>query len=140
MEKLVEGYPSHGFVIDHEEARKIFTKVEALQGAERDIALIFRSALRHFSREPMIVDVGTTYRAKPGERANVAAPKRTRGSQNLSKGNGSSQTSSAGPRSTGAGAKSAAKSGRGRGKGAIAARSGKAGSRRSLRANGLGHP
>ena len=47
MQKLVDGYPSHGFVIDLEEAKSLFKKVRKPSGFEVEFSNVFKSLLRH---------------------------------------------------------------------------------------------
>lgn len=48
LDKLVDEYPSHGFVIDREEARKLFMNVRELTELEANLAALFG----HASRRP----------------------------------------------------------------------------------------
>jgi hypothetical protein len=50
--KLVTGYPSHGFVIDLDEAKTVFKNVRSLQEDEKKIASLFGREMRHFGAEP----------------------------------------------------------------------------------------
>lgn len=87
MKKLVEDYPSHGFVIDMEEAKQLFQVVERIEGAEGGMAAIFRAVLRHSVVTPKSMDVGATFSsppksAKPKETKHAGSPRR-RGRKNL---------------------------------------------------------
>lgn len=48
MQKLVTGYPSHGFVIDRKEARSIFIKVERPDGILRKYSEGFRASMNQY--------------------------------------------------------------------------------------------
>jgi hypothetical protein len=47
LQKLVDGYPSHGFVIDFEEARTLYKSVKKPTGYEVEFSNVFKSVLRH---------------------------------------------------------------------------------------------
>lgn len=55
--KLIAGYPSHGFVIDHEEAKKIFKSVRFVNQAEAIFERHLFHLVRSESRESMITDL-----------------------------------------------------------------------------------
>lgn len=63
METLVEGYPAHGFVIDFEEAKRLFKTVTRPTAQEREIAGMFRPLLRHISQETKYLDISETLKA-----------------------------------------------------------------------------
>ena len=61
VDTLVNGYPSHGFVIDRDEAAKLFKSVQDLNPEEKKIAAIFRPVLRHFPVETEFLDIGKVF-------------------------------------------------------------------------------
>ena len=71
LDKLVQGYPSHGFVIDAAEAAEIYKKVSRLTDDEAQIATVHRSLLRHFRPTPTYLDIGADA-AKPATGAENA--------------------------------------------------------------------
>ncbi len=60
LEKLVQGYPGHGFVIDIDEARTLFKNVREVDALERQVAR-FLPLLRRPTSEPVIADLFTMY-------------------------------------------------------------------------------
>jgi len=56
LEKLVQGYPSHSFVIDFEEAVKLFVKVRSADKLEAAVGAALPGARRPGS-QPLIIDV-----------------------------------------------------------------------------------
>ena len=60
LESLIERYPSHGFVIDMEEARKLFKEVRDLTDNEARVAKLLRNTLRYPAKEAVIADLGET--------------------------------------------------------------------------------
>lgn len=96
METLVEGYPSHGFVIDFEDAQKLFKRVVRLSEIEREIAAVFHPLLRHISTETKFMDISTTFSEPAMEPKNVSTRKRKASGTSISpptggsKGNGRS--------------------------------------------------
>ena len=57
LERLVQDYPSHGFVIDKEEAEKYFSKVDDLSPEELKIANTFADDVRWPKEEPEVLDI-----------------------------------------------------------------------------------
>lgn len=57
LERLVQDYPSHGFVIDKEEAEKYFSRVDDLSADELRIADMFASDVRWPKEEPEALDM-----------------------------------------------------------------------------------
>lgn len=57
LDRLVEDYPAHGFVIDYEEAKTLFYKVDPMEGVEATIAGHMHRALRHPSEEALVVSL-----------------------------------------------------------------------------------
>lgn len=99
MDQLVEQYPSHGFVIDFDEARKLFRTVNRLEGDENEIYVVFRPMLRHITRQNRSMDIGATFQKPPAtETKNAdAGPTRSRrrGRPDLSAGDAGSQENAA---------------------------------------------
>lgn len=58
LEKLVESYPDHAFVIDFDEAKELFNKVEQFTEAETKIFNQLSHLLRHPQDQPSIYDLG----------------------------------------------------------------------------------
>lgn len=79
LDKLVQGYPTHGFVIDLEEAKTLFNNVRHADPLENEVAK-YLPGLRRQGPEPYIHDVrqqlGTTG-AKNGANAKTRRPRRT---------------------------------------------------------------
>lgn len=65
LDTLVESYPSHGFVIDFEEAQKLFKNVDAMTDREDEIASLLKRVTRYPSPQLAIVDLGSL--VKPEE-------------------------------------------------------------------------
>jgi hypothetical protein len=65
IDELIEGYPSHGFVIDMEEAQKLFVSVTALTDEEEALAADFTNALREPAPSPLSVDLGELFSSTP---------------------------------------------------------------------------
>jgi hypothetical protein len=63
IDRLVEEYPSHGFVIDMEEAKKLFVHVRTFSDTEEKICILFKDVLRHISPRNTVTDVGDWCRA-----------------------------------------------------------------------------
>jgi hypothetical protein len=55
--KLIVGYPSHGFVIDYEEARTIFKNVRWVKGEEVELERILLDNVRKETAEVLIIDL-----------------------------------------------------------------------------------
>jgi hypothetical protein len=79
LEKLVQGYPTHSFVIHFDEAKKLFVKVRRCDTLEAEVAS-YLPGIRRPATEPLTIDVVETYNATPkGVRyATKAKTKRTR--------------------------------------------------------------
>jgi hypothetical protein len=93
LERLVEQYPSHGFVIDFDEAKQLFRNVDRLEGTEHEIYDIFRPLLRHSTGVQRSMDLGATFQRRVEPETKNARPSRNRrGRPNLSAGNAASQT------------------------------------------------
>jgi hypothetical protein len=58
LERLVQGYPSHSFVIDQAEAEKLFRTISSAKGSEVLVAEGF-SAIRQQTSQPVVVDLET---------------------------------------------------------------------------------
>jgi len=71
LERIVEQYPSHGFVIDLEEAQKLFENVRELDDAEATMAAMLHNHIRRQSSEPVICDVWEQVKP-PTEEKNAA--------------------------------------------------------------------
>lgn len=65
LETIVTGYPSHAFVIDLEEAQKLFENVRELTEDEAMLAALLHRVVRDQYASPMILDVWETI--KPNE-------------------------------------------------------------------------
>jgi serine dehydrogenase proteinase len=62
LDVMVENYPSHSFVIDAEEARKLFKAVEDMSATELQLTQLLQGAVRYpRSGSAVSFDVGTTY-------------------------------------------------------------------------------
>jgi hypothetical protein len=92
VDTLVNNYPSHGFVIDRDEAAKLFKSVQDLTPEEKKVAAIFRPVLRHLRVETEFLDIGKVFSHpdKPAstEAANGRHPVRKGRERDLSKRNG----------------------------------------------------
>jgi hypothetical protein len=78
LERLVQGYPGHGFVIDIDEARALFTNVREPNALEQEIATLL-PLLRRPSPEPVIADLLTLYATSSTGAGNVShKPKQAR--------------------------------------------------------------
>jgi hypothetical protein len=77
LEQLVQGYPGHGFVIDIEEAKTLFTKVREPDALEYQVAS-FLPALRRPSAEPLIADLSSLYAPPTGAKNAAPTPKQAR--------------------------------------------------------------
>jgi hypothetical protein len=78
LEKLVQGYPTHGFVIDIDEAKTLFNKVRGTDQLEAEVAANL-PGLRRQGPEPIIHDVRqqmANIGAKNGTGAKATRPKR----------------------------------------------------------------
>lgn len=99
MDQLVEQYPSHGFVIDFDEAKKLFRNVKRLEGEEHEIYVVFRPMLRHITRQNRSMDVGATFQKTPELETKDAdagsTRSRRRGRPNLSAGDARGQENGA---------------------------------------------
>lgn len=95
MRKLVEEYPSHGFVIDYDECRKLFKDIRRPSQEEMQIADLFKDLLRHYDNKVNVIDVGAVVGDNVGQIAEDlkheehARSNRKRGS-NPEKGNANS--------------------------------------------------
>jgi len=67
--KMVEEYPSHGFVIDMEEAQKLFNRVEAFSEQENQIYGLLKPILRYPDQSISIYDLGAVFSVPPVEKA-----------------------------------------------------------------------
>jgi len=79
LEKLVQGYPTHGFVIDIDEAKTLFNKVRSADQLEGQVAACL-PGLRRQGPEPIIHDVRqlmASIGAKNGASAKAKRPKRS---------------------------------------------------------------
>ena len=82
LDKLVDKYPSHGFVIDRKEAKELFNNVRGVTGEEAALIHILRAVLRHPKTDDPILffasnqrkeaagDGNNTKDAKPRQAAN----------------------------------------------------------------------
>lgn len=57
LDRLIEGYPAHGFVIDMEEAKELFNTVEQLSDDEMAIADSLGDLVRYASSRPLVLDL-----------------------------------------------------------------------------------
>lgn len=80
LERLVQGYPGHGFVIDIDEARTLFTKIREPNAIEQEIVNHLSSLLRRPTSEPLIADLLALYTpaTQPGARNAARKPKTAR--------------------------------------------------------------
>jgi hypothetical protein len=83
LEKLVQGYPTHSFVIDFDEAKTIFKVVRRPDELEKSIENDLSSARRP-AKEPMILDLLTMVSPSLGNRVKNAQRKKTSKRQQLS--------------------------------------------------------
>jgi len=60
LERLINDYPSHGFVIDAAEAAELFKSVSALDPAEQALVDEIQGRIVRASAEPLVVDLGAT--------------------------------------------------------------------------------
>lgn len=87
LERLVQGYPTHGFVIDIDEARTLFNNVRQADILESETAGFF--SLRRQASEPVIMDLVATFGTRGASHVAPTKPKRaSRGT--LSAGSGRS--------------------------------------------------
>jgi hypothetical protein len=77
LEQLVQGYPTHGFVIDIDEAKAIFNKVRVANELERSIAANLPWARRPGS-DPVIDDLVRLFTPPPKRTTHAARPKAKR--------------------------------------------------------------
>jgi Serine dehydrogenase proteinase len=77
LERLVQGYPTHGFVIDIDEAKSLFNDVREADPLEQKVAGFF--ALRRPVSEPIVLDIVETYVRAGGSNASGARRKKGRG-------------------------------------------------------------
>jgi hypothetical protein len=63
LERLVQGYPTHAFVIDLDEAKTLFNKVREATGIEREVAAAL-PGLRRQGPEPIVLDLIIAHSAK----------------------------------------------------------------------------
>lgn len=89
MQKLVDGYPSHGFVIDLEEAKTLYQHVRPLEGFEVQLANVFKGALRHIRGTPQHSDIGEAIAKQAGAK-NGTSPGKPQRKPDLSAGDGES--------------------------------------------------
>lgn len=61
LDKLIESYPTHGFVIDREEAARLFKKVDDLSSSECALATALAGTVRYPQRQPVVSDLGAEY-------------------------------------------------------------------------------
>lgn len=89
LEKLVQGYPTHGFVIDIDEAKNIFTKVRNTDKLEASIGRELSSIVRRPSEKPIIIDLFEFLMPVPVRRTpHAAKPKAKSASRSISSGTG----------------------------------------------------
>ena len=74
LEHLVEGYPAHGFVIDQQEAARLFEKVRSLDDAEKRLAGVLGPVTKYPSRVTVATHFG------PKEREGLTHEKAASGS------------------------------------------------------------
>ncbi len=72
LEKLVQGYPTHGFVIDLEEAKKLFNNIRHADALDSSIAAALPALRRQGS---MVGDLLQLYPLPKGKQSNVAKTK-----------------------------------------------------------------
>lgn len=65
IDHLIEGYPSHGFVIDMEEAQKLFVNVTELTAGEAALSQEFQGALRDPLSNPMATNLEDLFPPPP---------------------------------------------------------------------------
>lgn len=61
LDSLIDGYPSHGFVIDMEEAKKLFVSVTELSPSEAALVLEFPIVSKDPSSSPISADLGELF-------------------------------------------------------------------------------
>jgi len=76
LERLVQGYPTHGFVIDIDEAKALFQHVREADATDREVARFV--SLRSQSSEPIICDLVEIFGTKGTSDGTRTKPKRTR--------------------------------------------------------------
>jgi hypothetical protein len=84
LERLVQGYPGHGFVIDIDEAKTLFTHVREPTILEHEVAR-FLPGLRRPSAEPVIQDLLAVY-APPTGAGNAASKPKKAGTRSARRG------------------------------------------------------
>ena len=60
LDYLIEGYPSHGFIIDKEEAKTIFDKVLDATNIEQDVMKLYYNLVTKPSEKTEIIDIEKT--------------------------------------------------------------------------------
>ncbi len=70
LDRLINDYPSHGFVIDYEEAKDLFRTVKPMEGAHRSLADLFGSILMRPSEAAIFTQVGRQSGELEGEQRN----------------------------------------------------------------------
>ena len=58
LDRLIEGYPAHGFIIDKEEAETIFEKVLDASELEQNAMMFYSNIAATPSEETIIIDIG----------------------------------------------------------------------------------
>lgn len=96
MQKLVEGYPSHGFVIDLVEAKELFLHADTLDGVEAELAHSLRSFLRHPKQDAIFIDIGSMVGAIREESGDEQDAGDAGSQQNIPERNGRGETNSSG--------------------------------------------
>lgn len=67
LDTLVEGYPSHSFVIDLEEAARLFKRVSPPTDDERQVAELFYPVLRQPNQDSRFLDAGDVFKPDDAE-------------------------------------------------------------------------
>ena len=67
LDTLVEGYPSHSFVIDQEEADKLFKNVRSIEEKELEIAEGLSPHTHDPSKEPIVLSLDESGHEKGGD-------------------------------------------------------------------------
>ncbi|MDY0882342.1 hypothetical protein ACFPL7_22395 [Dongia soli] len=98
IDTLVNGYPSHGFVIDAEEAKRLFKNVLALDEDEKVIAGGLKSKLRHTSPDVSFTDFADIISQPEKEADNGERPDRAEATPTVSGRNGGSAKNGENPR------------------------------------------
>jgi hypothetical protein len=80
LDKLVQGYPAHGFVVDYEEAKTIFKKVRMADTLEAAIAIELLPWLKRQSNPPAIVDLIFSFTSPPSPSKGSSNATRTKNS------------------------------------------------------------